>query len=67
MAAAGVPMRTLQEWMGHRDYRTTLIYADYSPSAGEAELIERAFAAGTKAGTKLSGTQHNSGQLSTPG
>lgn len=25
IAAAGVPMRTLQEWMGHRDYRTTLI------------------------------------------
>ena len=43
MAAAGVPMRTLQEWMGHRDYKTTLIYADYAPSAGEAELVERAF------------------------
>jgi len=25
MAAAGVPMRTLQEWMGHRDFKTTLI------------------------------------------
>jgi integrase len=23
MAAAGVPMRTLQEWLGHRDYKTT--------------------------------------------
>jgi integrase len=31
MAAAGVPMRTLQEWMGHRDLKTTLIYADYAP------------------------------------
>ncbi len=30
MAAAGVPMRTLQEWMGHRDLKTTLIYADYA-------------------------------------
>jgi integrase len=28
MAAAGVPMRTSQEWMGHRDFATTLIYAD---------------------------------------
>jgi len=28
MAAAAAPMRTLQEWMGHRDYKTTLIYAD---------------------------------------
>ena len=33
MAAAGVPLRTLQEWMGHRDLRTTLIYADYAPGA----------------------------------
>jgi integrase len=36
MAAAGVPMRTLQEWMGHRDFKTTLIYADYAPSGHEA-------------------------------
>jgi integrase len=34
MAATGVPIRTLQEWMGHRDFKTTLIYADYAPSAG---------------------------------
>jgi len=45
MAAAGVPLRTLQEWMGHRDYKTTAIYADYAPSAHERELVERAFAA----------------------
>ena len=32
MAAAGVPMRTLQEWMGHRDLATTQLYADYAPS-----------------------------------
>lgn len=43
MAAAGTPMRTLQEWMGHRDFKTTLIYADYAPSDHEAELIELAF------------------------
>jgi integrase len=42
-AAAGVPLRTLQEWMGHRDFKTTLIYSDYAPSAHEAELVERAF------------------------
>ena len=28
MAAAGVPMRVLQEWMGHRDIATTERYAD---------------------------------------
>jgi site-specific recombinase XerD len=44
MAAQGVPMRTLQEFMGHRDFATTLIYADYSPSAHEAEWAEAAFA-----------------------
>lgn len=44
MAAAGVPLRTLQEWMVHRDFKTTLIYADYCPSAHEGEMVERAFA-----------------------
>ena len=43
VAAAGVPLRTLQEWMGHRDFKTTLIYADYQPSEREAEFVERAF------------------------
>jgi integrase len=44
MAAAGVPMRTLQEWMGHRDIATTQRYADYAPApAHEAALIARAF------------------------
>ena len=43
MAAAGLPLRTLQEWMGHRDFKTTLIYADYQPSDQEAGLVERAF------------------------
>jgi integrase len=44
IAAAGVPMRTLQEWMGHRDFKTTLIYADYAPGAHERTFIDRAFA-----------------------
>ena len=43
MAAAGIPLRTLQEWMGHRDFKTTLIYADYAPSGHETGLVERAF------------------------
>ena len=37
-------MRALQEMMGHRDFKTTLIYADYAPSPHEAEWIEAAFA-----------------------
>ena len=47
MAAAGVPMRTLQEWMGHRDFKTTLIYADYAPGEHEAALVEAAFVTGS--------------------
>jgi integrase len=62
MAAQGVPMRTLQELMGHRDFATTLIYADYAPSAHEAEWAEAAFA-GTVSGTELSETEENSEQL----
>lgn len=44
MAAAGVPMRTLQEFLGHRDFKTTLIYADYAPGANEVDLVNHAFA-----------------------
>jgi integrase len=43
MAGAGVPMRTLQEWMGHRDIETTQRYADYAPSPHEAAMVEAAF------------------------
>ena len=43
IAAQGVPMRVLQQMMGHRDFKTTLIYADYAPSEREAEWVEQAF------------------------
>jgi integrase len=45
MASTGVPMRTLQEWMGHRDIETTQRYADYAPSPHEAAFVEAAFGA----------------------
>ena len=38
-------MRTLQEWMGHRNIATTEIYADYAPDpAFGAAFAERMFA-----------------------
>jgi hypothetical protein len=47
MAAVGVPMRTLREWMGHRDFTTTLIYADFAPDpSGGAAFAEKAFGGG---------------------
>jgi Phage integrase family len=62
MAAAGVPMRTLMEWTGHGDLKTTLIYADYAPGSREVDLINRAFAS-TNAGTNLSEPGTNSDVL----
>jgi integrase len=61
MAAAGAPLRALQEWMGHRDYATTAIYADYAPDPTNGNVwAERAFGAGTNPGTNLNETQTNS-------
>jgi hypothetical protein len=39
--------------MGHRDLRTTLIYADYAPGAHEVDLVNDAFAPDTKLDTKV--------------
>jgi integrase len=43
MAGAGVPLRTLQHWMGHADAKTTQVYAPYQPSDHEADTVDRAF------------------------
>jgi integrase len=53
LAAQGVPMRTLQEWMGHKDIQTTQRYADYCPNPAERDVVEAAFARGTNPGTNL--------------
>ena len=46
MAAAGAPLRAIQEWMGHRDYKTTLVYADYAPDSSQGRVFaEKAFRA----------------------
>ncbi len=42
-ASPEVSMRRIQEWMGHRDYRTTLIYADYEPGEDESGMVDAAF------------------------
>ena len=55
-------MRTLQEWMGHRDFKTTLIYADYAPSPAEADLVNAAFR-GINLGINLKETRSKSDPL----
>lgn len=44
MASSGVPMRTLQAWIGHASVTTTEVYAKYAadPSGGR-DLAQRAF------------------------
>jgi integrase len=52
MAAAGAPLRAIQEWMGHADYRTTTIYADYAPDPSQgAAYTAKAFGGLTPAHT----------------
>lgn len=43
-AAGGVPLRTIQQWMGHASITTTEIYASFMPREGDAAVIEAAFA-----------------------
>jgi integrase len=44
MALAGAPLRAVQEWMGHSDYRTTSLYADYASDLSQGAFwASRAF------------------------
>jgi integrase len=62
MAGAGVPLRTLQGWMGHADSRTTQIYAHFAPAEDEVQTANRVFPhpGGDIGGDKLSATERNS-------
>jgi integrase len=44
LAASNTPIRTIQEFLGHADSKTTQIYAHYAPSEQEVQLVDAAFA-----------------------
>jgi integrase len=43
-AAEGLPLRTIQQWMGHASITTTEIYASFMPRERDAAVIGAAFA-----------------------
>ena len=49
LAASGESLRTIQEFLGHADSKTTQIYAHYAPSAREVDMVNRAFDLGEPA------------------
>ncbi len=58
LAAAGVPLRTIQEWMGHGDAKTTEVYRHYAPDPTHgADLVELAFIQRSNSRSNVSETE----------
>lgn len=45
LASSGVPLRAIQDFLGHADAKTTQIYAHYAPNEREVDMVNDAFCA----------------------
>jgi hypothetical protein len=62
LAAAGTPIRTIQEFLGHAHSKTTQIYARYAPSEHEVQLDDAfALTAGEQFGEQIEENQEQPG------
>jgi integrase len=62
LSAAGVPLRTIQEWMGHGDAKTTEVYRHYAPDPTHgADMVEGAFSRRSNSRSNMSETGGTSG------
>ena len=55
MARQGVPVGTIQAWMGHADLATTQLYMHYAPAERDAAVIDAAFGVEGDPGLALAG------------
>ncbi len=65
LAASSVPVRSIQEFLGHADSKTTQIYAHYAPSHHELQMVDDAFAAQASEESADAGPDSSSDALDT--